>query len=227
MGRWTASRGYALTTSGSDRSGHSLTPVYILVDAVLLIEASVRTAIASHRSQCEQVPLGMPCLKISIALLQPLHVDSLIRLPVTSSFARSNSSSNSIAEFGIQVRNASNASHSRSAMTSGGDAALSFDSRWGNASNAMQREMIAAASLRAHGVRRNTAIDRGGGPRGANSQRRTSAFVAWPVGCVSGLCSQRSFGFVLGAKPFGELPQCASGRERMDRPCSSFVSILR
>src|SRR5580692_7010284 len=49
------------------QSGHSLTLVYNLVDALLLVDASVRTATAPCRSQCEQVPLGMPFLKISIA----------------------------------------------------------------------------------------------------------------------------------------------------------------
>src|SRR6266404_881277 len=146
VGRWPASQVNALMSSESDMSGHSLTPVYNLVDALLLIEASACKAIAPCRSQCGQVPLGMPFLKMSMALLQPLHVDSLIRLPVASSFARSNSSSNSIVEFGIQVRNASNASHSRSAISNRGSAETSeLEDSLGSASSAMQRETIAAA----------------------------------------------------------------------------------
>src|ERR1700728_2183155 len=69
------------------------------------------------RSQCGQVSRGMPYLNTNIALLQPLHVDSLIHSPVVSSVDQSSSSSNSIVEFGIQVINASNVSHSRSAIT--------------------------------------------------------------------------------------------------------------
>src|SRR5258708_9406854 len=60
----------------------------------------------------------------------------------------------------------------------------------------------------------------------ANFRQRTSAFVGWPVDCVSGSCSQRSSAFVLGEKPCGELPQYPSGRERMGRRCSCLVSIL-
>ena len=133
----------------ADMSGHSSTPLSILC-----------------RSQCGQVSRGMPYLNTNIALLQPLHVDSLISSPVASSLDNSNSSSNSIVEFGIQVRNASNVSHSRSAISSRATAVSAGFSEWaGSASNATQRETIAAASLRAQGVERKARKDRGGGPR--------------------------------------------------------------